>query len=59
MDEVGLALEKAAVAVGAEGLQDAYEDVGVVLVGPLAPRVAIETTHVEVVSQEFASYGFG
>ncbi len=59
LEEVGLALEEATVTVGAEGLQYAHEDVGVVLVGPLAPRIALETAHVEVVAQELAAYGVG
>ena len=54
LDEVGFALEEAAVAVGAEGLEYAQEDVVPEMVHEV--RVAVER---DIVLQQLVAYGLG
>ena len=59
LDEVGLALVEAAIAVGAEGLEDADEDVGPEVAEPLLLGVACDAADGEVVGEQVEAQGFG
>ena len=58
-DKVGFVFVESAVAVGAECLKYAHEEVSPEVIKPLAARFTAYATHVEVVGQEFAAEGFG
>lgn len=59
LKEVVLTLEEATVAVSAEGLKDADEEVGPEVVYPLLPLVAADVAEIEIMVQQMTADGFG